>query len=416
MLMSWIAANPEVSPRSADNTPVSRSASAPHLIQDRSRTVNLKSLTLGKRIAAVGCLVLFTISAALFYFIQEGFSKDIAFTQLELAGNAYQKPLEDLLQELSEHQLLARLPKPTPDQSARASILQEQIDDALKRLQTVDAQYGTSLQFTRDGLAQRKRDDAHWENVLKQWNALKSAPHDPSNSDAPHEAIITNVRTMIAHAGDTSNLALDSDLDSYYLIDATLNGLPQTEDRLTSLEKLNRGHACRRQNHRRRAHPLRRHRRSPPRSRPPTAFSATCKPRSTKITTSTESHPPCKRTFRPLWTPTPKPTRNSRPTSSPSSPTPTTRRRPIRFRPPLPTLVKPASISRASACRNSTCFSRNAFKTCLTCVCSPSSGRRSLLPSPPASPSGSFAPRQPSSAPCPLASSIRASRSAPPRP
>ena len=31
------------------------------------------SLTLGKRIAAVGCLVLVTISAALFYFIQQGF-------------------------------------------------------------------------------------------------------------------------------------------------------------------------------------------------------------------------------------------------------------------------------------------------------------------------------------------------------
>ena len=103
----------------------------------------------------------------------------------------------------------------------------------------MDAQYGKSLQFTPNGLAQRKRNDAHWENVLQQWHTLKATSPTGSAADAPHEAIIANIRTMITHAGDTSNLALDSDLDSYYLVDATLNGLPQTEDRLTSIEKLN---------------------------------------------------------------------------------------------------------------------------------------------------------------------------------
>jgi methyl-accepting chemotaxis protein len=200
--------------------------------------VNLKSLTLGKRIAAVGCLVLFTVSAALFYFIQEGFSKDIAFANLELEGNAYQKPLEDLLRDLSAHQMLARHTNPTSDQSAQMSILEDQIDKSFKQLQKVDALYGKDLQFTPEGLAQRKRQDAHWENVLKQWNALKASPASGPDADAPHEAIVANIRTMIAHAGDTSNLSLDSDLDSYYLMDATLVGLPQTEDRLTSLEKL----------------------------------------------------------------------------------------------------------------------------------------------------------------------------------
>ena len=37
---------------------------------------------------------------------------------------------------------------------------------------------------------------------------------------------------MITHAGDTSNLILDPDLDSYYLMDVVLLALPQTEDRL----------------------------------------------------------------------------------------------------------------------------------------------------------------------------------------
>ena len=196
------------------------------------------SLTLGKRIAAVGCLVLVTISAALFYFIQQGFSKDIAFTQLELAGNAYQKPLEDLLEALSGHQMLSRTAERTADQTAQMSILDSEVDTSLQQLKKADTLYGKSLQFTPDGLAQRKRTDASWQNVAAQWAEIKTGTHDPLLADVQHEAIIANVRMMITHAGDTSNLALDSDLDSYYLIDATLNGLPQTEDRLTSIKKL----------------------------------------------------------------------------------------------------------------------------------------------------------------------------------
>ncbi|MBC8095875.1 MAG: methyl-accepting chemotaxis protein [Akkermansiaceae bacterium] len=37
---------------------------------------------------------------------------------------------------------------------------------------------------------------------------------------------------MITHSGDTSNLILDPDLDSYYLMDITLCALPQNQDRL----------------------------------------------------------------------------------------------------------------------------------------------------------------------------------------
>jgi hemerythrin-like metal-binding protein len=40
---------------------------------------------------------------------------------------------------------------------------------------------------------------------------------------------------MIAQAGDLSNLILDTDLDSYYLVDITLSTLPQTQQRLSDI-------------------------------------------------------------------------------------------------------------------------------------------------------------------------------------
>jgi methyl-accepting chemotaxis protein len=47
--------------------------------------------------------------------------------------------------------------------------------------------------------------------------------------------LIADVRTMMTHIGDTSNLVLDPDLDSYYLMDVTLLGLPQLQDRLQEI-------------------------------------------------------------------------------------------------------------------------------------------------------------------------------------
>src|SRR6185436_17618444 len=49
--------------------------------------------------------------------------------------------------------------------------------------------------------------------------------------------IIEHVRTKITHAGDASNLILDPDLDSYYLMDATLLALPQMEERIQELAR-----------------------------------------------------------------------------------------------------------------------------------------------------------------------------------
>ena len=50
-----------------------------------------------------------------------------------------------------------------------------------------------------------------------------------------HAHLVGDIRTMITHAGDTSNLILDPDLDTYYLMDVTLLALPQTQDRLARM-------------------------------------------------------------------------------------------------------------------------------------------------------------------------------------
>jgi methyl-accepting chemotaxis protein len=198
-------------------------------------------MTLSQRIGAVGCLVLLTVSASLFYFITKGFSKDIAFATAEGYGNQYQRPLEELLEYIPVHELLARrYLTGQRDLRDRMMAAEGRVDAAMQALRTVDSRLGDALQFTPEGLAKRKREHCNWNTLHQEWEALKGGLVDQSveSSDKSHAHLIADVRTMITHAGDTSNLILDSDLDSYYLMDATLVALPQTQDRLATIEKL----------------------------------------------------------------------------------------------------------------------------------------------------------------------------------
>ena len=64
--------------------------------------------------------------------------------------------------------------------------------------------------------------------MRQDWVDLKSTlgTLDRAELAEKHLVLVNDVRTMITHAGDMSNLILDPDLDSYYLMDATLLALP----------------------------------------------------------------------------------------------------------------------------------------------------------------------------------------------
>jgi methyl-accepting chemotaxis protein len=165
-------------------------------------------------------------------------NKDIQFASLELQGNEYQRPLETLLDGLSRHRLLAdKAAGGDATAKAGATDAAAEVDRAFEALADVDARLGVALQFTADGLGSRKREHVRVETVRQEWKAVAGAIDAESRaaSDEKHQHLIADVRTMITHVGDTSNLILDPDLDSYYTMDATLVALPQTADRIASV-------------------------------------------------------------------------------------------------------------------------------------------------------------------------------------
>jgi PAS domain S-box-containing protein len=67
------------------------------------------------------------------------------------------------------------------------------------------------------------------------WKALRDAPAADPRGNAAAGRMVSIVRALIARDGDFSNLILDDNLDTYYLMDITVNVIPQTQQRLGEL-------------------------------------------------------------------------------------------------------------------------------------------------------------------------------------
>ena len=181
-------------------------------------------------VAVTGALPLLIVTL---YIISASINSDIEFNAREVKGNAFQRPLSQLLDLLPRHDAAARRAA-SGDASAKSDLTQlaAKIDAVFNSLSDVHAQFGEVLQFTESGLASRQRDNARLDRVLEQWNRLRTAGNAGVADSAACGQLIQAVRTMHTHAGDTSNLILDPDLDSYYVMDMTVCALPQTQDRI----------------------------------------------------------------------------------------------------------------------------------------------------------------------------------------
>ncbi|MDQ2805885.1 MAG: response regulator, partial [Chloroflexota bacterium] len=167
--------------------------------------------------------LLFGLPLSLVLFLLIGtLNTGIATSHQELAGSAYLRPLRLLF----EHAIAGRLLHQqylngamTRDQAVTTN--QRLVDDDFRRLTAADQQYGTLL-GTRSELTQMQQG----------WVITKATAVDSPARQGGYSALILDCRTLMNHVGDSSQLILDSSLDSYYLVDTTLLKLPEWQDLL----------------------------------------------------------------------------------------------------------------------------------------------------------------------------------------
>ena len=190
------------------------------------------TLTIDRHIifCVVVSIVPMTLVAA--YFVATGIKKDIDAAKLEKAGVRYQRPLETLLKAIAAHQ---RATSPLSRNEADEQSSRTELEFGLHALMQTQAEIGTVLAVTPGGLQSRNRSAFAPDRIASEWKALTNGGQDAAQLTAAYDKLEADVRGLITHIGDTSGLILDPDLDSYYLMDATLVALPQTQARLRQI-------------------------------------------------------------------------------------------------------------------------------------------------------------------------------------
>jgi methyl-accepting chemotaxis protein len=202
----------------------------------------LKRLTLCRdmpiwmKVGAITFLMFIPIVSLLYSFLSTR-QEAIAFAQKELLGVEYLAPLKNLYEHVPQHRgLVAMHLGGQGEQKGPILSVQAAIDTDFKALEAVDQKLGKALNTT-EKLHTLSR---HWQEVKRRGLESKAA-----ESFEQHTQLIGEITDLLQYVADRSNLILDPDLDTYYLMDTAVNRLPETVEHLGKLGGLGSSMAAR---------------------------------------------------------------------------------------------------------------------------------------------------------------------------
>jgi methyl-accepting chemotaxis protein len=174
-----------------------------------------RNLTVARKLILLGIVFSLPVAVLLFFLVKEQ-NIAIEFGSQERKGVEYINPVRHLLHDIQKHQVAFL------NGSTDASALEKQIEQDIRSAQEQDGRYGKELKTTH-GLA----------GLVEKWSTTKSLILRSSSNAKPEsinsaydDVVGKSILPLIIQAGDTSNLILDPDLDSYYAMDNVILNLP----------------------------------------------------------------------------------------------------------------------------------------------------------------------------------------------
>jgi PAS domain S-box-containing protein len=168
--------------------------------------------------------------SVLIYFTIDNIQRNIVLTEMERKGVQYERPLINILGEVANHRLMRMSMAFGTDMSEEYVEQTKNIDRLLDELVEIDKNLGDDLHFTNETLLRRKEKKLTVSDLKNNWNVIKTYN---ANSYEVYGEMFKTLSNMIAHIGDASGLILDPDLDSYYMMDISINHLPRTIRRIS---------------------------------------------------------------------------------------------------------------------------------------------------------------------------------------
>ncbi|RJR50744.1 MAG: methyl-accepting chemotaxis protein [Desulfobacteraceae bacterium] len=191
-------------------------------------------LTILQRILVCGVVFALPIFVLLFYMVS-GFNQNIGVARLELSGCRMLAPLQTLARQVPEYLFLARIHS-HEDAGVRekGDRLAQEIEKNFALLQKEGKTLEEPLQVSQKSLKEAGLEQAAIQSIYGAWQYLKGGFKDSSDiwDVDVHDRVINPIHTLIKRVGNTSKLSLDSDIETHYLIEASILTLEKNQQKL----------------------------------------------------------------------------------------------------------------------------------------------------------------------------------------
>jgi hypothetical protein len=170
---------------------------------------------------------------ALAYLLAANYTPQIETAEMELAGNALQKPLMKCLYGVVRSQNIVEACR-TNQCAAELASQRAAVDASLAGAIGRNSQYVTELKTDAETLAKAGHPNLSLTALQAEWNSLSVSAANSITGAGQGELteryrlFAGEIAQLVGYVGNTSGLILDPDLDSYYLVDVTLLTMPDT--------------------------------------------------------------------------------------------------------------------------------------------------------------------------------------------
>ncbi len=167
-------------------------------------------------------------------------NKEINFGQKEIYGTDYLSALRKLQEQVAKHRGLANgYLHGNSGMKDQIPATEQAINAAFQALSDTDTR---AVEDTTYGAMFESSDKV---NALKrEWEAVRGKSANSTSAAEvfeQHNKLMTTINDLIVHVADKSNLILDPDLDTYYLMDAVIVQLPNAVDSVGQVRALMSG-------------------------------------------------------------------------------------------------------------------------------------------------------------------------------
>ena len=181
----------------------------------------MKTLKMWQKLTLFGVVFLLPFAAVTYRYVEEVNALSVDFAEKELAGVEYLTPLRAVLHNVQRHRTLSQaVLSGERSQTDKLAANEAELKSSLEELNKYDHNgAGTLLNTDLSVLMART------QNLLDTSSKLTA-----QSSRSEHDKLIEEWLAFLIHIGDQSNLVLDPDLDSYYLMNVLIFQAPQLRE------------------------------------------------------------------------------------------------------------------------------------------------------------------------------------------